>query len=38
MRVIALLLIVGIAFAQSPFPLIPIQEIQWVHPDSLKLA
>ncbi len=38
MRVIALLLIVGIAFAQSPFPLIPIQEIQWVHPDSLRKA
>ncbi len=38
MRIIILLLIAGVVFAQNPFPLISIKEIQWVHPDSLHKA
>lgn len=38
MRIIALLLIASVVFAQNPFPLISIKEIQWVHPDSLSKA
>ncbi|CUS99512.1 hypothetical protein [Candidatus Kryptobacter tengchongensis] len=33
-----IILISSVAFSQSPFPLVPIQQIQWVHPDSLRKA
>ncbi|MCX7761451.1 MAG: T9SS type A sorting domain-containing protein [Candidatus Kryptonium sp.] len=31
-------LVSTVALSQSPFRLVPIQEIQWVHPDSLRKA
>ncbi|CUU10570.1 hypothetical protein JGI2_00598 [Candidatus Kryptobacter tengchongensis] len=33
-----IILISFVAFSQNPFPLVPIQQIQWVHPDSLRKA
>jgi DNA/RNA endonuclease YhcR with UshA esterase domain len=36
--VISFVLISGILFSQLPYPVVPIDSIEWVHPDSLKKA